>query len=125
MCERGSGGGAVLGLFVPKAADTCVEEVGVGRVGWSASVHPVSSADPPAASGFPPLSLREQWLTDQASVLETCLPWQELHFGILSLGYLTLEHLYGQHRGSGQGAEAIKSPCSFFLLLWCISAQTA
>lgn len=23
-------GGAVLGLFVPKAVDTCVEEVGVG-----------------------------------------------------------------------------------------------
>lgn len=67
MCERG-GRGAVLGLFVPKAADTCVEEVGVGRAGGSTSVHPVSSADPPAASGFPPWSLREQWLTDQASL---------------------------------------------------------
>lgn len=28
-------GGAVLELFVPKAADTCVEEVGGGRAGGS------------------------------------------------------------------------------------------
>lgn len=81
----------------------------------------MSSADPPKASGFPPLSLREQWLTDQASVLETCLSWQELHFWVLSLCYLTLQHLLNQHKGSGQRVEAIKSPFSFFLSPRCVS----